>query len=202
MGALISGKPRKTEAVSDLPARPARGGNPPCLSATISPLWYAERAIMLERICTSIEGRRERGQSLRQAVTWPAWYWKGRRYRTAPQVRVRLSCARLKTLYYRWVNHDRKPEAFALHYEPRCLQVSGAMLRQFLEACAAPGVCCMMAAWRQIGPAGISYGLLTRALPRETRQAIRQAHGERRRILAAERRLTRRILRLPTGKPT
>ena len=46
------------------------------------------------------------------------------------QVRDETVVLWLKTLYYRWVNHDRKPEAFALHYEPRCLQVSGAMLRQ------------------------------------------------------------------------
>jgi hypothetical protein len=172
-------------AASDA-SMPARRESPPVSSGQFSPSWFTERAKMLQRICTRIEARRDRGQSVREATTYFSWYWSGRNYRSAPRVKVRLSRMTLTTLYYRWRRSGRQRECFALRYTVKRTAISPALVGRFVDECAAPGVCSMTEAWQRLAPAGVSMRLLAGLLPAETRLAIRKAHQAKRNLRAQE----------------
>ena len=156
------------------------------------PAWFRERARMLQRICQSIERRRERGQTVRKAVVYFGWYWHGRSCRTAPGIKVRLGATALKNIYYRWRRSGKKIESFQPNYRLRPV-VDAALVSRFLDACAAAGVGSMTAAWGRLNAGGVSLRALVAALPARKRLAIRAAHRSRRDLMAKDRALGQKI---------
>ncbi len=144
------------------------------------------------RICTGIERRRARGQAVRRAARYFALRWRSKTYRKAPHIAVRLSAARIVSLFYLWKRAGRRPEAFALRYKHKAA-ISPELARQFLRGCAAPGALSMSAAIRQFQPAGFSTRALIDSLAPKTRRQIRALHVSRRGLIAQDRAIGRRI---------
>jgi hypothetical protein len=173
-----------------------------------------ERAERLHQFCKTVDRRRAAGVPVRKAVTYFAWFWKDRPYRTAPHIKARLSRSTLVRLYYRWRRNGKSPDCFALHYVDRLPLVPLEIVHAFLAACATPGVIHWSQALRLTDLKGLSFPRVFSALPERARQTIRetftarrhaqievrklvnQVQGQMRRLVAADAAKSRKLMRL------
>ena len=136
--------------------------------------WQCERAERLHRFCKSIERRRAAGVSVRKAVTYFAWFWKDRPYRTAPHIKAHFSGPTLVSLYYRWRRNGKSPACFALHYADRLAPVTLEQMRRFLGACGKAGTESLSQATTL---AGLGRAAACRIRTRLPRPLVRQIKG-------------------------
>ena len=199
-------------------AAPAREEVVPTSRAHFFPtfmlLWPSERAERLHRFCKSIERRRAAGVSVRKAVTYFAWFWKDRPYRTAPHIKARFSGTTLVQLYYRWRRNGKSPVCFVLHYAERMAPVTREQMRRFLGACGKAGTVSLSQAASLAGFERAQFCRIRTRLPGplvrrikgifkerrkaelETRADAKKFQGRKRRRLAAESARSRKPNRL------
>ena len=136
--------------------------------------WQRERTERLHRFCKSIERRRAAGVSVRKAVTYFAWFWKDRPYRTAPHIKARFSGTTLVILYYRWRRNGKSPACFVLRYSDRMAPVTREQMRRFLGACGKAGTESLSQATTL---AGLGRAAACRIRTRLPRPLVRQIKG-------------------------
>jgi hypothetical protein len=182
------GGPRSASAETQAPSGYAH--SQVALNFSEAPAWQKERARRLQRLCSSIEGRLLRGQTLRQAIKQPARrYSKPRVYRCDPARRVRLSRSRLRALFYLW-RKNPCAEVFHLRYAKRGHSMPLPEVQRFVSLLAAPGVtsiglvCARMNSQR-------SHHTFRRLLTREQRGQLSQLFKARKRGARAELALVR-----------
>src|ERR1017187_8932789 len=176
--------------------------------------WQRERAERLHRFCKSIERRRAAGVSVRKAVTYFAWFWKDRPYRTAPHIKARFIRSTLVKLYYRWRRNGKSPACFVLHYADRMAPVTREQMRRFLGACRKAGTVSLSQATTLAGLGRAAACRIRTRLPGplvrrikgifkerrkaelETRGDAKKFQGRKRRRLAAESARSRKLNRL------
>lgn len=171
----------------------------PSLPADL-PRWDRQRAEFLHRICTWIQSRVRRGDTVMRAVRQFSARHHGRRFRGSNRT-LRLSRSRLRTVFYRW---RRLPSPVVLLPGFR-LDVPASIrlprplpLAELIRASLAPGVQSLSAAFRalraQAVPAGIpGYNRLWECLSRAQRRALLELFRSRRarsRARLTEERLT------------
>lgn len=153
--------------------------------------WIKERATVLQGICTGIEERRARGESVSQALRHVAC--RGKRFASDPRRRPHLSRSTLRREYYHWRRSGKGAECFRLAYAPDLPAVSNDTTRRFVLACALAGVTSTSQAWRVLSDPKEKLARIWNALPQRTRAAIRKAHSERR---AAEKAAKQAVARM------
>src|SRR5688572_14271237 len=78
--------------------------------------WQIERARRLHRKFLSIEAAQRRGEGFKAATKFFVWYWRARAYQADPARRVHFSRGTLYSLFRKWRDGGRSPDALRLHY--------------------------------------------------------------------------------------
>lgn len=144
------------------------------------PDWQWERQRILESIVRSVDRRRARGESVREAITYFAWYWGNRTYRTAPHRRIRLSKWRIRSVYYAWRRCGRASSAISLRFRAGKASVGPDTIRKLILACASPDVLSFSAAFRTLADPGVSLSSMLNRLPALTKAELKRRLEQRR----------------------
>lgn len=155
------------------------------------PAWQLERAARLQRICSSIEGRIERGHKLRKAIGWFGWYHQNRTFRCEPTRRFRICKGTLIRLFYQWRHSGKTVEAFRLKYRSNRPKLTRTAQIKFLRSCLRPGVHSYQAAHALTKDAPATVDAYYHALPRQCRQMLTRLFFIRRHVHWEERRAWR-----------
>ncbi len=139
--------------------------------------WIGERAQLLQQLFERVEDRLKTGVSLDKALR-RRWY--GKRFHTAHHIKVRLSDARLRTLFYHWRRNGRTPECLSLRFGSALPPVPPETVRKWVRSCAMLHVSHFTQALRLIDDEGISLRRLNSALPERVRRTIRETFAARR----------------------
>jgi hypothetical protein len=159
-------------------------------SASISP-WQQERNHRFHKICQNIAARIARGQSLHQAVTYYAWYYRGKFYHSEPARPIRLSHKTLIRIFGEWRAAGQSPEAFALGYRSGREKLSPAKLLRFVQASLAPGVRSHRMAHARCRDTAATASAYSHALPRTIKNALAAKFLHERRAEFAARKIKR-----------
>lgn len=102
--------------------------------------WQTERENILLRLCRCIAARVQRGQSVSKVAKKFSRKWNGRKFKTDPKRKLRLSASYLTTLYRNW-QRDGSAEVFRLNYKgPTARKVPSQFLLEVARRAKAPGV--------------------------------------------------------------
>jgi hypothetical protein len=155
--------------------------------------WEAERAGVVHRFCVAVEGRRARGQSLREAIGHSALIRRGGNYRTEPRVKIHFSRGRLRSVYYHWLKNGKTPQSLKLRYMGRIALVSPGLVQRFVAACAAPGISSMSKAAHLVKLRNIRTSRILSAMPERLRREIKKTFRARRSAAFEVRQAARRL---------
>lgn len=135
------------------------------------PKWQVELTRILTRLCKAIEARRARGQTFRQALKQPVWYWsKPRFFRNDKTRRVRLSRGSIIRWYYLWKASG--PETFTLNYIYGADRLGAARLDKFIETAISSGASSYRQAYQALHDTSVSGITYRDALAPRTRARL------------------------------
>jgi hypothetical protein len=140
--------------------------------AKLSP-WQAERTRRVLRILRCIKARVERGQSLKRAVTYFAWYHRGAVYKCDPSRRLRLSRKTIVRLYCAWQNSGYSAAVLAYKYRSTRSQLTKAKLKAFVRACLEPRTMTYAAAFGLLGDTSVTISCYQKGLPGHVKASLR-----------------------------
>ena len=168
MGAKIGGtnpRPGRKAWASGLPPRRAarRKAANPILDAGARDSWKHERTVELVRVCRYLQGERDRGRSLSQAVLEVARHYRGRHYDSDPSRRLPLSVATLFRIFRCW--QAAGPDALRLRYVAYA-KIRQPGIRRLVRAACLPGVVTLSAVFRKTARLGASAAAYRKALDR------------------------------------
>ncbi|MDB6023326.1 MAG: hypothetical protein JWQ04_3183 [Pedosphaera sp.] len=158
------------------------------------PQWQLERCRRLHRICRNIEGRIQRGQSLRKSVRWFTWYWASRFYRCDKTSPAKFCAQTLLRIYYQWRDNGKSPDAIALRYRGTRPKLSPDALQRFLNAAIVGDARSFKAAWQRMDPRTGTPSAYHHALPPRIRRQLVQLFHHRRSAQRLANRLARQRL--------
>lgn len=151
------------------------------------PKWQRERARRVNRICRCIEGRLARGQSLRRAVRWFAWYWRDRHHRSDPARPIRLGAETIVRLLRQWRAGGRTHQAVALRFRPGLQTLTPGNVLELARLGLAPGVRSLRAAYEQLASPPVTASAFFHAMPIEVRKPLMALFAARRRLERCQR---------------
>lgn len=158
--------------------------------------WKKEDANRLHRKFITLEAKRKTGKSVNELLTWFSWFWKGKAYRSATNIRVRYSIPTLRRRYYIWRNNGRTPQALALKYCPGNRRVvKQSEIARFVRQAATPGTFTFAAAFaatQRTRPVSCSATHFFRSLPIGLSKQLRDLFYSRRQQRAIESRFARK----------
>lgn len=157
--------------------------------------WKKEHAERLHLQFSRVEAARRQGKSVKAALQYFAWYWRGKSYRANPKIKVRLSPSHLRKLYYQWRRNGRTSSAVALRYKAvNRRPVKPAEIARFVRHASAPVAFTFAGAWnamQRTQPLPYSMSHLWASLPAELRRELRRLFYGRRKQRGIETRFRR-----------
>ncbi len=155
------------------------GGSP-----LLSP-WHREHVAVLTSICERIAAAVARGEARPRVIRRMAAARDGRRYRSKPSRRWRLSYRTLRRLYVRWVGHGGS--AFALGYRPP-RKVPGVVKETLWRVLLNSQATTWTAAFKLLPPrlAGVRPSSAARTFTRKQRLLARRLFKARRELTRAQ----------------
>lgn len=145
------------------------------------PSWILEDAKLFHRLFIHFSQKREQGQTLRQALKQPVWFWRGRTYRNAPSRQICISRETFLRRYYKWVSGGRTLEAAKLGYRSGRAKLSQAKLGSFVEAAANSDARSYAATLKILGDTSVTGSAYSHALSPGIRKVLNDLFAVRRR---------------------
>jgi len=167
--------------------------------STVSP-WQRERSRKLDRMFRCIEGRIQRGQTIRRSVRLFAWFHKNRMYRCEPTRRFRVSRKSLIRLFYKWRASGKTPECLLIKYRLSTSLISRGKIFELARICVESGTTSFLTGYRKLSEPIRTVDAYNHATPAPLRAALVKLHGQRRLALKVERDTARLLQQMEKTK--
>ncbi len=117
------------------------------------PNWQAERAMILQRACLSIQAAVKSGKPIGRTIRRVSRYYHGNPYKCDAGRRLALRPGTLRAIWDVWKREGQRA-AFDLHYKMRRPAVTAPTLIRFVNFCASGRYRSLTAAWKQFAAGG------------------------------------------------
>lgn len=142
--------------------------------------WHGERAALLDRACRSVQKRTSRGEKIFKVIRRVARKYNGRRFKSDPSRRLKLSEKTLWRVFAVWKRGGELPAAFRLNYQPRRSVLTAPILIRFINLASNQKFSSMKSAWEAFTARRGSFGR-----GQHSKKPLKVSYSEARRFLPA-----------------